>query len=105
MTPKNGAKTTISFIECTKYAIISNAVAFHGRAELGNMDGYLTEGFRFFDDFCKGVADCDKVNVLLAAQNLGYVDRADVEIIFFKGIVGHNNTMSNFINDILAEVF
>jgi len=98
------SKTTLAFHECMKYAIISSAVAFHNRSELGNMDGTQNEGLTFFDDHVAGMLDADKINVLLAIQNLTYLDTSDVELIFFKGVVGHNTSMSEFINDIVSEV-
>ena len=83
------SKTTLAFHECMKYTIISSAVAFHNRSELGNMDGTQNEGLTFFDDHVAGMPDADKINVLLAIQNLTYLDTSDVELIFFKGVVGH----------------
>ena len=53
------------------------------------MDGTQNEGLTFFDDHVAGMPDADKINVLLAIQNLTYLDTSDVELIFFKGVVGH----------------
>lgn len=87
------------FLEATKLMIYTDAFCFVDRQH---------SALQLFASKCKNPKfaqdQTELTKILFNINHLSFIDSADLELIFFKSIIGNNNTVTELMSDILLDL-